>query len=236
LLLETRCTAERFGVTFHVGSQAMEPNRYSEALTQIGALVVKTGVLLDAIDVGGGFPSVYPDLSPPPLDHYMAAIDSSFDALNVVETCELMCEPGRALAAEAGSVILRVEHRRGNTLYLNDGAFGSLFDAAQFGFRYPVALLPTDPRSSEDTEPFVFYGPTCDSFDHMPGPFHLPCSVREGDYIEIGQLGAYGHAMASRFNGFGRYEEVILTDRPMLTMYDDGAGRRGGAPTIGLEA
>jgi ornithine decarboxylase len=66
---------------------------------------------------------------------------------------------------------------------------------------------------------FALYGPTCDSADYLPGPFVLPDCVREGDYIEIGQIGAYGRAMASRFNGFGEYDEVILRDEPMLSMY-----------------
>jgi len=49
----------------------------------------------------------------------------------------------------------------------------------------------------------------------------LPNSVREGDYVEIGQIGAYGRVMANRFNGFGEYDEVTLRDEPMLSMYAD---------------
>lgn len=219
LFLAARGSAERLGVSFHVGSQAMEPRRYSEAMHHIDALIVESGVLPDVIDVGGGFPSAYANLSTPPLDHYVSEIKCCFDSMNVVETCELICEPGRALVAEASSVIARVELRRGSALYLNDGAFGSLFDAAHFGFVYPVTLLPQAPRSAGALEPFLFYGPTCDSFDHMPGPFYLPGCVREGDYIEIGQLGAYGHVLGTRFNGHGLYDEVIFRDAPMMTMY-----------------
>jgi hypothetical protein len=68
---------------------------------------------------------------------------------------------------------------------------------------------------------FSLYGPTCDSSDHLPGPFMLPPSVKEGDYIEIGQIGAYGRVLANRFNGFGEYDEAVLTDEPMLSMYAD---------------
>jgi len=221
LLLAARSSSKRLGVSFHVGSQAMEPRRYRDAMHHIDTLIVESGVLPDIIDVGGGFPSAYTNLSPPPLDRYISEIKGCFDSMNVVETCELICEPGRALVAEASSVIVRVELRRGGALYLNDGAFGSLFDAAHFGFVYPVTLLPQAPRSTGAPEPFLFYGPTCDSFDHMPGPFFLPGCVREGDFIEIGQLGAYGHVLGTRFNGYGLYEEVILRDEPMMTMYDD---------------
>ncbi|MGH9809497.1 MAG: type III PLP-dependent enzyme, partial [Terriglobia bacterium] len=67
---------------------------------------------------------------------------------------------------------------------------------------------------------FTLYGPTCDSSDYLPGPFILPDCVREGDYIEIGQIGAYGRVLANHFNGYGEYDEVVLTDEPMLSMYD----------------
>ena len=68
-------------------------------------------------------------------------------------------------------------------------------------------------------KPFRFYGPTCDSIDHMPGPFWLPDDVREGDYVEIGMLGAYGVAMNTRFNGFGDAETVEVEDAPMASMF-----------------
>ncbi len=219
LLLNTRHAALRLGVTFHIGSQAMEPERYSETLKQIDRLIIESGTLLDIIDIGGGFPSIYPGLKPPPLDHYIAAITHQFEQTNVVETCELICEPGRALVAEAGSVITRVEHRRDNTLYLNEGAFGTLFDAAHHGFVYPVSHIYTKPRPLAKIEPFSFFGPTCDSADYMPGPFYLPGCIGEGDYLEIGQLGAYGQVLSTRFNGFGRYDEAILLDAPMMSMY-----------------
>ena len=236
LLLAARSSAEWLGVSFHVGSQAMEPCRYREAMHHIDALIVESGVLPDIIDVGGGFPSAYTNLSPPPLGHYVSEIKGCFDSMNVFETCELICEPGRALVAEASSVIARVELRRGGALYLNDGAFGSLFDAAHFGFVYPVVLLPQAPRSTGALKPFLFYGPTCDSFDLMPGPFYLPGCVREGDFIEIGQLGAYGHVLGTRFNGHGLYDEVILRDEPMMTMYGGLDGREDVECVAGSES
>jgi ornithine decarboxylase len=218
LLLRARQVGMRLGVTFHVGSQAVVPAAFGEALRAVGQLIVTSGVLVDAIDIGGGFPSRYPHSDPPELTAYTDEIAKVWDELNVKETCELLCEPGRALVAEAESVILRVDARRGDALYVNDGAFGTLFDAAYCGFRYPARLV-ISARVSEDETGFSLYGPTCDSSDHLPGPFVLPSSVGEGDYIEIGQVGAYGRVLANRFNGFGEYDEVILTDEPMLSMY-----------------
>jgi ornithine decarboxylase len=219
LLLRARQIAQRLGLTFHVGSQAVVPAAFGEAIRQIGQLIVASGVLVDAIDIGGGFPSRYPHSDPPELQSFMDEVTRAAAELAVKHSCEILCEPGRALVAEAESVIVRVDARRGNALYVNDGAFGTLFDAAYSGFRFPARLVtPTRRKARPETE-FALYGPTCDSSDYLPGPFVLPDSVREGDYIEIGQIGAYGRVMANRFNGFGEYDEVVLRDEPMVSMY-----------------
>jgi len=217
LLLRARQVACRLGITFHVGSQAVVPAAFGEALRQIGQLIVTSGVMVDAIDIGGGFPSRYPHSDPPELQSFMDEVARAADELAVKHSCELLCEPGRALVAEAESVIVRVDARRGNALYVNDGAFGTLFDAAYAAFRFPARLVATSRRKA--VAEFALYGPTCDSSDYLPGPFVLPACVREGDYIEIGQIGAYGRVLANRFNGFGEYDEVVLTDEPMLSMY-----------------
>jgi ornithine decarboxylase len=219
LLLRARQCAKRLGVTFHVGSQAVVPASFAEALSQVGQLIIDSGVLIDAIDIGGGFPSVYPHSEPPSLDAFMQEIVTALDTLAVSEACEIICEPGRALVAEAESVIVRVDARRGNALYINDGCCGTLFDATYCGFTFPTRLIPKDGRRPEAEASFSFYGPTCDSSDHMPGPFRLPDCVREGDHIEIGQIGAYGRVLSNRFNGFGEYEEIVLEDEPLMTIY-----------------
>jgi ornithine decarboxylase len=219
LLLRARQIARRLGLTFHVGSQAVVPAAFGEAIKQIGQLIVTSGVLVDAVDIGGGFPSRYPHSDPPDLASFMEEILRAADELAVKHSCELLCEPGRALVAEAESVIVRVDARRGNALYVNDGAFGTLFDAAYSGFRFPARLIANGRRKLKPVTEFALYGPTCDSSDYLPGPFVLPDSVREGDYIEIGQIGAYGRVLANRFNGFGEYDQVILSDEPMLSMY-----------------
>jgi ornithine decarboxylase len=220
LLLRARQIAQRLGITFHVGSQAVVPAAFGEALQQIGQLIVASGVMVDAVDIGGGFPSRYPHSDPPDLASFMEEIVRAADELAVKHSCELLCEPGRALVAEAESVIVRVDARRGNALYVNDGAFGTLFDAAYSGFRFPARLIAGSRRRTKPVADFALYGPTCDSSDFLPGPFVLPACAREGDYIEIGQIGAYGRVLGNRFNGFGEYDEVILTDEPMLSMYE----------------
>jgi ornithine decarboxylase len=141
----------------------------------------------------------------------------------VHETTELWCEPGRALVAESTSILCKVELRKGDALYLNDGAYGSLFDAAHVKWPFPVKLIGAsrdrEGEASAELKPFRFYGPTCDSIDHLPGPFWLPEDVNEGDYIEIGMIGAYGVAMNTRFNGYGDTETVEVRDAPMASMF-----------------
>lgn len=233
LLAARRSTQEIMGVSFHVGSQCMRPSAFQAAMAQASRALVRAGVLADVVDVGGGFPSVYPGMAPPDLDEYLAAIDRGFSDMMVHETTELWCEPGRALVAEGTSLLTRVELRKGDALYLNDGAYGSLFDAAHAKWPFPAKLIRPGEPSSAPLRGFQFYGPTCDSLDHMPGPFRLPEDVQEGDFIEIGMLGAYGVAMTTRFNGFGDLETVEVGDAPMGSTY--GLAPRS-IPTVKPEA
>lgn len=226
LLFAARQAADALGICFHVGSQAMSPDAYAEAMERVRAAIVEAAVTVDVIDVGGGFPSSYPGMEPPALEAYFESIHRAFESLPISYSAELWAEPGRALCAEYSSVVVRVEKRRGSELYINDGAYGALFDAAHIGWRFPVRLL-REPDSNAKDMPFSFYGPTCDDLDHMAGPFELPADIRAGDYIEIGMLGAYGSAMRTAFNGFGSDEIVEVADEPMASLYlDDEADTR----------
>ena len=217
LLQSARQHADWLGVCFHVGSQAMSPFAFVQALDRTRAAIAEASVVIDMIDVGGGFPSVYPGMEPPPLEDYFQIIHQHFYALPIAYNAELWCEPGRALCAEYSSLVVKVEKRRGNELYINDGAYGSLFDAAHVDWKFPVRALEDDLIKPEAD--FAFYGPTCDDADYMPGPFALPDDVQAGDYIEIGMLGAYGTAMKTGFNGFGDAVNVMVSDEPMASLY-----------------
>jgi ornithine decarboxylase len=218
LLFAARQASDALGICFHVGSQAMSPAAYAEAMGRVRDAIVEAAVTVDIVDVGGGFPSTYPGMEPPPLESYFEMIHSAFEALPISYSAELWCEPGRALCAEYASLLVRVEKRRGSELYINDGAYGALFDAAHIGWRYPVQLI-RDGGSNTRPMDFSFYGPTCDDLDHMTGPFQLPGDVAAGDYIEVGMLGAYGCAMRTAFNGFGAERTEIVDDEPMATLY-----------------
>jgi ornithine decarboxylase len=219
LLATRRAASDRMGVCFHVGSQCMRPSAFQAAMAQTSRALVRAGVFADVVDIGGGFPSIYPGMIPPDLADYVAAIDRGFAEMMVHEATELWCEPGRALVAEGSSLLTHVDLRKGDALYLNDGAYGSLFDAAHARWRFPAVLVRPSGASQAPLKPFQLFGPTCDSADQMPGPFWLPDDIGEGDFVEIGMLGAYGVAMATRFNGFGDLETVAVDDAPMASMY-----------------
>lgn len=201
LLRRARPVAARLAVSFHVGSQCMNPQAYARAIAAVRALVDEAGVAIDMLDIGGGFPVAYPGMEAPAPEAFFEAIAGAVAAHGFGDL-PLLAEPGRALVAEGGSVLAKVELRKGDRLYLNDGTFGALFDAGAIGWRYPVRVVKARSGATAPLVPFAFYGPTCDSMDAMEGPFLLPADIAEGDWIEIGHLGAYGIAMRTRFNGF----------------------------------
>ncbi len=221
LLRKTRQVSEEMlGVSFHVGSQCMDPRAFRTAMDAVNRAIVKAGVVADIVDVGGGFPAIYPGMMPPPMMDYIRAIKDGFEEMFVAQNAKLWAEPGRALVAEAGSTVTRVELRKGDALYLNDGAFGTLFDATHLNWAFPAKLLREHPSRAK-LAPFRLYGPTCDSMDAAAGPFMLPADIQEGDLIEIGSLGAYGTAMGTRFNGFGETVTMESKDAPWPSMFGE---------------
>jgi len=158
-------------------------------------------------------------MEPTALAAYFEVIHRAYEALPISYSAELWCEPGRALSAEYASVLVRVEARKDDVLYINDGAYGALFDAAHVAWRFPVELVRALPSRARKMA-FSFYGPTCDDMDFMRGPFELPADIGAGDYIEVGMLGAYGSAMRTGFNGFTAGATVTVDDEPMDTAYD----------------
>ena len=174
--------AKKIGLSFHVGSQCMHPISYSKGINEIGNIIKKTKILPDYINVGGGFPTTYPDMYPQPLINYINEIKKSFAKLNLKSKPALLCEPGRALVAESGSTIVRVELRKKQNLYINDGTYGSLFDAGTPQFIFPTKPIQLKKSFTKRLVPYSFYGPTCDGIDFMKGPFMLPSNIKQGDW------------------------------------------------------
>ena len=226
LLRLTKQYSKKIGLSFHVGSQCMHPISYSKGINEIGNIIKKTKINPDYINVGGGFPSIYPDLKPQPLTNYILEIKKAFSKLKLEKEPKLICEPGRALVAESGSTIVRVNLRKKQKLYINDGTYGSLFDSGTPNLIYPSRLITNGRVISKKMTAFDFYGPTCDSMDYMKGPFVLPNNIKEGDYIELGQLGAYGLTFRTQFNGFYSNEIYEVEDNPIMSMYDKEANKQ----------
>ena len=219
LLRLTKQYAKKVGLSFHVGSQCMHPISYSKGIEEVGNIIKKTKIIPDYINIGGGFPAIYPDLVPQSLKNYFAEIKKGLTNLKLEKLPELLCEPGRAIVAESGSTIVRVNLRKKQKLYINDGTYGTLFDAGTPNMVYPSRIIKSSKIISKKLTAFDFYGPTCDSMDYMKGPFLLPNNIKENDYIELGQLGAYGLTFRTQFNGFYSNEIYEVEDEPIMTMY-----------------
>ena len=212
--------AYKLGLSFHVGSQCMHPISYAKGISEIGNIIKRTKIVPDIINVGGGFPTIYPDLVPQPMQSYFDEIKKGLKNLKLQKLPEIICEPGRSLVAESGSTIVRVNLRKKQKLYINDGTYGTLFDAGTPNIVYPSRVIKNGRVISKKLTSFDFYGPTCDSMDYMKGPFILPNNIKENDYIELGQLGAYGLTFRTQFNGFYSDQIFEVEDDPIMTMYN----------------
>ena len=223
LLRLAKVNSKKVGLSFHVGSQCMHPISYAKGISEIGNIIKRTRILPDYINVGGGFPTIYPDLVPQSMESYFEEIKNSLSKLKLEKMPEIICEPGRAIVAESGSTIVKVNLRKKQKLYINDGTYGTLFDGGIPNIVYPTRLLTNGRVISKKLTSFDFYGPTCDSMDYMKGPFLLPNNIKENDYIELGQLGAYGLTFRTQFNGFFSNEIYEVEDNPIMSLYNQDA-------------
>ena len=216
----TKAYSAKVGLSFHVGSQCMHPISYTKGIGEMGNIIKKTNIIPDFINIGGGFPTIYPDLRPQSLNNYIFEIKKALNNLKLEKQPVLMCEPGRALVAESGSTIVKVVLRKKQKLYINDGTYGSLFDAGFPNIVFPARMIQNGRIISKKLTAFNFYGPTCDSMDYMKGPFILPNNIKEGDYIELGQLGSYGITFRTKFNGFFSDQIFEVEDKAIISMYE----------------
>ena len=210
LVRAARPYARRLGLTFHVGSQCVDPAAFERAIALCGEVVRRAGPV-DCLDIGGGFPARYKG-DEPPFEAFVAAVLRSLEEHGLAGV-ELQCEPGRLLVADGASVLARVELRRGKGLYVNDGVYGNLAELKWIGPQFPLRLVRPGKPHGGKLEAFDLYGPTCDSIDSMPGPHWLPADVDDGDWVEVGMMGAYSNALKTRFNGFETDRLAVINDR-----------------------
>jgi ornithine decarboxylase len=194
-------------ITFHVGSQCLSPFSYAQAIEMARRTGDLAGVELAALDVGGGFPGPYTNNDVPPYHWYFDTIREALATLP--KPVPVICEPGRALIAEGLSLITQVILRKGESLYMNDGVYGSFDELTLPGWTgdYVHRVFTTDPKGHVTEKPaghkaFRIYGPTCDTLDVLPRPLYLPDDIGPGDYIVFEAIGAYSVAVRTNFNGF----------------------------------
>jgi len=203
------------GVAFHVGSQCRNPQAFADGVNTALDVIEAAGVPVHYLDVGGGFPAAYQDDQPPLLSTYFDAISQVFDRSRLRGDCVLMCEPGRAMVASGCSLLTQIQLRKDNRLYINDGIYQSLSETLLGKMKLPARLINPARSIATKYQDFKILGPTCDSLDVLPAPFYLPVDADEGDWIEIGQTGAYSNSAATRFNGFFP-ETFVAVDAPPL--------------------
>ncbi|MDD3287572.1 MAG: type III PLP-dependent enzyme [Alphaproteobacteria bacterium] len=212
LLKQAKEIASKTGISFHIGSQSLVPGSYAKAIQMAGKVIKNYGDKIDVFDVGGGFPIPHLGIEPPSLEKFFEEIESSIALLSLPSECEVWAEPGRALSGTGEVLIVKVELRKENKLYINDGSFGNMFEVCSMNWKNDVELIRENPLLCARNEllPYEFFGPTCDSVDYSKGPFLLPSDIHEGDWIAIYGMGAYMSASQSNFNGFGFTKRVVI--------------------------
>lgn len=215
LLRAVRAEGCQAGLAFHVGSQCLTPRAFRTALELVGEVLDSAKVDIQFLDVGGGFPASYLGQDAPPLSAFIAEIEAGLGKLKLRRDLVLMCEPGRALVADAMSLVTQVQLRKDDHLYINDGIYGAMSETVTARLRFPARAIRPHGEFSEEARDFTMFGPTCDSTDVLPAPVRLPADIREGDYIEFGRIGAYSNALATNFNGFHSDAYVQVEDDPM---------------------
>ena len=201
-----------WGVTYHMGSQALSPDALVAPMDGVRAVlaeVARAGIRVQAVDVGGGFPARY-DCPVPPLAEFGRVVAKK--AAELPYAVELVAEPGRCLVAEAGTLRCRVigVAERGARWWAHTdvGVFHGMMEVLESGgrLRYPI----TDGRGSACRRRYHLTGPTCDGQDTFATDVLLSADLREGDEIRVGSAGAYTTAYASRFNGFPPPRVVLV--------------------------
>ena len=210
LVLYTRHLGlKTYGVSFYVGSQAAHADMWAKGVRTIKPVIeelLKEGVTLEVLNIGGGFPVHYDNhQDAPALKEIVVQIHNALHELPYIP--KIIMEPGRGLVATSTVLITEVIARNDRAgkpwLCLDAGIYNALYEAMihQGTTRYPVYPLnpPTEPTGSLE---FTLAGPTGDSLDIIARNVPLPSYIDVGDKLLFEHTGAYSVAMASRFNGF----------------------------------
>lgn len=199
-------------LSFHPGTQCEDANAWATYIAAAARIAGAAGVRIARLNVGGGF-AVNRSGRAPDLDRVFAVIADETARAFGVATPALICEPGRAMVADAFALAARVKAMRegGDTVFLNDGIYGGLTDLRDMGLTSRISVLGPDGRARRGAgRPRVVFGPTCDSLDRLPDGMVLPDDLEVGDYVLFGGMGAYSVAMSTSFNGYGLRDVVTV--------------------------
>ena len=217
------------GVAIHAGSQFVNAAGWQESVDLALSIRDRSGVRFKYLDIGGGFPGHYRGTDLKLADGVYDAVFARLADLKS-QGFELIAEPGRALVYDAVSVVSEIvgvksstfigvakqDRRAGKkvarpTLYIDEGIWSTLSESLTADFGWPVRAFMRRTAPSK-LVPYYIAGVTCDSCDGLAGEYDLPDALAIGDFIEFGNIGAYGTAILSRFNGFGEHESVIVEE------------------------
>ncbi|MCG8528807.1 MAG: type III PLP-dependent enzyme, partial [Opitutales bacterium] len=199
------------GVTFHVGSQCLNPDNWRRGIRTARAVfeaMKALGITAQLLNIGGGFPAAIGS-DVPTIETIAAVINEELAALD--PQLKVVAEPGRYLVASAGCLVCRVigtAVRSGQRwLYLDTGTYGGLMEMAE-GFRYPMI---TERRGA--VADWTVAGPTCDAVDICSKQVSLPVDLQSDDFVYIVYAGAYTITSASTFNGFAKPRLIAFDSR-----------------------
>jgi ornithine decarboxylase len=204
LLKRIQASGARAALTFHPGSQCTDANEYRQYIFAAAHIASVAGVELAQLNVGGGFPEYYSNVTAKPRQHYFGVIRQAIGNAFPGKVPDIICEPGRAMIASCISLMVKVIHVREDkfTAFINDGVYGGLQEQCLADLQLPIRAWRKEKRIDSPRVPYTVFGPTCDPSDRLPRALDLPSDLRPGDYLEFGLAGAYGSATATTFNGF----------------------------------
>jgi len=198
-------------LTFHPGTQCTDAQAWCAYIARAAEIAREAGVAPMRLNVGGGFPAaMYGDDYP--LEPLFDAIGAAARAAFGHDVPPLVCEPGRSMVADCMKLAARVKLvREDGAVFLNDGVYGALDEFPVLGRTHSFTVLRPDgtPRTGA-ARPTVFFGPTCDSVDRLPGAPPAPADIAEDDYVLFDAMGAYGSVTATGFNGYGAMQSVLV--------------------------
>ncbi len=196
------------GVDCHIGSQLTQLSPFLDALDRVLDLVERLeaeGISLDHLDLGGGLGVRYRDETPPEPGTYARALLQRLGN----RTHEILVEPGRAIAANAGILLTRVEylkHSEAKDFAIVDAAMNDLIRPSLYQAWQEIVPLQQQPAGS--TGVFDLVGPICETGDFLGKQRAL--TLREGSLLAVRSSGAYGFTMASNYNSRPRAAEIMV--------------------------